>query len=56
MTYFLAGGGGRIRPGDYEYAGRSDVDLYSTVAQAMELPGARFGDDSRFNDYFPIVV
>jgi len=55
MTYWLAGGGGRVRSGDHLFEGRSDVDLYSTIAQAMELDGGRFGDASAFNDHLGIV-
>lgn len=54
MTYWLAGGGGRIASGDYELSGRSDVDLYSTVTRAMEL-GDHFGDMSDFSGHFDIV-
>ena len=55
MTYFLAGGGGRITPGIYDYDGRSDVDLYSTITRAMDL-GDAFGDQSVFSDHFDIVA
>ncbi|MGF1466966.1 MAG: DUF1552 domain-containing protein [Sandaracinaceae bacterium] len=54
MTYWLAGGGGRVRAGDHVFEGRTDVDLYSTVARAMEL-GERFGDPADFEGAFDLV-
>lgn len=55
MTFMLAGGGGRITPGIYDFDGRSDVDLYSTVTRAMGL-GDSFGNPADFNDHLDIVV
>ena len=54
MTYWLAGGGGRIQNGVFDYDGRSDVDLYSTISRAMGM-GDRFGDSSEFQDHFDVV-
>jgi hypothetical protein len=47
MTYFLAGGAGVLRHGIHDLPGRSDVDLYSTIAHAYGL-GERFGDPADF--------
>ncbi|MEQ9317627.1 MAG: DUF1552 domain-containing protein [Polyangiaceae bacterium] len=55
MTYFLAGGGGRITPGIVDANGRSDVDLYSTITRAMDQ-GDAFGNPADFSDHFDIVV
>ena len=55
MTFWLAGGGGRITPGIYDFDGRSDVDLYSTVTRAMDL-GDQFGDQSEFNAHLDIIA
>jgi len=54
MTYWLGGGGGRIQNGIFDYDGRSDVDLYSTISRAMGL-GDRFGDSNEFQDHFDVV-
>ena len=54
MTYWLAGGGGRIQNGIFDYDGRSDVDLYSTVSRAMSM-GEQFGDMADFNDHLDLV-
>jgi hypothetical protein len=55
MTFLLAGGGGRITPGVFDYDGRSDVDLYSTLSHAMGL-GDSFGDASAFSGLLDIVA
>jgi hypothetical protein len=55
MTYFLAGGGGRITPGIHDFDGSTDVDLYSTVTRAMGL-GDAFGDPVDFSDHLDIVT
>ncbi len=54
MTYWLAGGDGRIQNGIHDYDGRSDVDLYSTVSRAMSM-GDAFGDMGDFNDHLDLV-
>jgi len=54
MTYWLAGGGGRIESGVYDLDGRSDVDMYSTVARAMGVADT-FGDPAEFTGHFDIV-
>jgi hypothetical protein len=54
MTYWLAGGDGRIRNGIFDYDGRSDVDLYSTVGRAMSM-GDEFGDMGDFNGHLDLV-
>jgi hypothetical protein len=54
MTYWLAGGDGRIQNGIHDYDGRSDVDLYSTVSRAMSM-GDEFGDMGDFNDHLDLV-
>ena len=54
MTYWLAGGGGRIQDGIFDYDGRSDVDLYSTISLAMGI-GDRFGDVGDFNGHLDLV-
>ncbi len=54
MTYWLAGGGGRIASGVYDFPGRSDVDLYSTISRAMGI-GERFGDPNDFQAHFDII-
>jgi hypothetical protein len=54
MTYWLAGGGGRIQNGIFDYAGRSDVDLYSTISRAMSM-GDQFGDTGDFSGHLDLV-
>jgi len=54
MTFWLAGGGGRIQSGVFDYDGRSDVDLYSTISRAMSL-GDEFGDMNDFTGHFDLV-
>lgn len=54
MTFWLAGGGGRIQSGIFDYDGRSDVDLYSTISRAMNM-GDQFGDVGDFNGHFDLV-
>ena len=54
MTYWLAGGGGRIQSGIFDYDGRSDVDLYSTIGRAMDV-GDQFGDMGDFSGHFDLV-
>ncbi len=54
MTFWLAGGDGRIQSGIFDYDGRSDVDLYSTVSRAMGL-GDEFGDMGDFNGHLDLV-
>ena len=54
MTYWLAGGGGRIQNGIFDYDGRSDVDLYSTISRAMSM-GDEFGDMGDFNGHLDLV-
>jgi len=54
MTYWLAGGDGRIQDGVFDYDGRSDVDLYSTISRAMSM-GDQFGDMGDFNEHLDLV-
>ena len=55
MTFWLAGGGGRIRSGVHSAVGLSDVDLYSTISRAMGL-GEHFGDRGDFSRHLDVVV
>jgi hypothetical protein len=54
MTFWLAGGDGRIQSGIFDYDGRSDVDLYSTISRAMSM-GDQFGDMGDFNGHLDLV-
>jgi hypothetical protein len=54
MTYWLAGGGGGIQNGIFDYDGRSDVDLYSTISRVMSM-GDQFGDVGDFNGHLDLV-
>ncbi|MDH5672413.1 MAG: DUF1552 domain-containing protein [Myxococcales bacterium] len=47
MSYLLAGASGLLQSGVHDLPGRSDVDLYSTVAAAFGL-SERFGDAADF--------
>ncbi len=49
MTFFLAGGGGRIQSGVHRFAGNTDTEFYNAVARAMNL-GETFGDSREFTD------
>ena len=55
MTYWLAGAEGLLRPGTYDLSGRTDVDLYSSIARVMGA-GTLFGDPADFNEHLDLFT
>jgi hypothetical protein len=55
MPFWIAGGRGRFRAGEFVIPGRSDVDLYNTILRGLGV-STPFGDPAYFQGFLPQLL